>query len=308
MSTDIRMSVEFPVNPKTKKLKRRLGADAVLGLMAIWCHAAQRRPDGSLKGMTNEDIAIVADWAGEPDDLVNALVEVGFIDATDDGLMLHDWEENQPWIAGAERRSESAKSAARAKWDKRAKKNDAHAMRVASDSHADAMRDVENRNAPSPYPSPIPSPSPNPNPSPSFPQTPKGESEEKPKRARVKKAEPPAWFSLLWENSPKKTGERDAIAAAHRIEKETPEKGEQIARAWSSYRAFIDAKDGGNYQYIVKAHTFLTEPWRWNAEHWEAELVKLNSKVAPFQRPEKSPYATTDDAIAGFLAKYGGVE
>ena len=36
-------------------------------------------------------IARAAQWEGEPEDFMNALIEAGFIDKTDDGLIIHDW-------------------------------------------------------------------------------------------------------------------------------------------------------------------------------------------------------------------------
>lgn len=61
---DIRIDVEFFSHPKTVKLERRLGLEAVKALMVLWSWAARNRPDGDLSGLENEDIEIAAGWTG----------------------------------------------------------------------------------------------------------------------------------------------------------------------------------------------------------------------------------------------------
>ena len=43
MNTDIRLSTDFFGNVKVKKLKKRLGADGVLALIALWAYCAKMR-------------------------------------------------------------------------------------------------------------------------------------------------------------------------------------------------------------------------------------------------------------------------
>lgn len=65
MNTDIRLSVGFWQHPKTRKLIKRLGLEAIRSLQILWLWAAQNRPDGVLSGMDWEDIELAADWQGE---------------------------------------------------------------------------------------------------------------------------------------------------------------------------------------------------------------------------------------------------
>src|SRR5690606_1486191 len=49
--------------------------------------------DGKLTGLGIYEIATAAQWDGDPEEFVNALVAAGFIDVNPDGMALHDWYE-----------------------------------------------------------------------------------------------------------------------------------------------------------------------------------------------------------------------
>lgn len=83
-------------HPKTRKLARILGTSkpTTIGhLHCLWWWAFDYAADGSLDRFDAMDIAIAAEWDGEPDDLVSALVTAGFLDRDEDGLTLHDWDQ-----------------------------------------------------------------------------------------------------------------------------------------------------------------------------------------------------------------------
>ncbi len=60
-------------------------------ITSFWLWALDNIPDGELDGISPRMIARAAQWEGEPEDFMNALIEAGFIDKTDDGLIIHDW-------------------------------------------------------------------------------------------------------------------------------------------------------------------------------------------------------------------------
>lgn len=95
MNTGIRISTDFFTNHKTLALRNRLGSTTMLNLVNLWFYAAKMRPDGVLRGMSIKDIEIAADWAGEEGALVSCLAEVGFLDLTEDGYIIHQWAEHQ---------------------------------------------------------------------------------------------------------------------------------------------------------------------------------------------------------------------
>jgi hypothetical protein len=171
MPIDARISTGLPHHPKTKKIIRRLGHEGSWSLVCLFLWSAQNRPDGEFDGMTAEDIEIAAGWEGEPNAFVEALIEVRFLEQTDDGYKIHNWEKHNPWAAGAEARSNRAKFAALCR--RHGKKEAIKMMPDYADSMQDegenpansrknpanGMRLAEFSSAPSP--SPLPSPSPN---------------------------------------------------------------------------------------------------------------------------------------------------
>ena len=171
---DARISVGLPAHPKTKKLIRRLGEGGAWRLVCLFLWVAQSRPDGDLSGMTGEDIELAADWQGEEGAFIKALIEVGFVDGEEGAYSIHDWQEHNPWAAGADARSEKSKWLALCKHHGRAKaaemmpayaarlqessKKDDQCKHEAHASSATSMHVAENSSAPSPSPSPSPSP------------------------------------------------------------------------------------------------------------------------------------------------------
>ncbi|GAB4366796.1 MAG: hypothetical protein Kow00128_10570 [Deltaproteobacteria bacterium] len=157
MTQDIRLRVGFHRHPKIRKLRKMLGADGVLSLITLWTFAAEHRQKGTLEGMDTEDIALAGEWEGKPEKFVRALVAVGLLDESPEGIfVIHGWEEHQPWAYHAEERSEKARAAVRKRWEKQGD-TDTKRIRNEYESYSEG-------NTPSPSPSPSPTPIPTPNP------------------------------------------------------------------------------------------------------------------------------------------------
>jgi hypothetical protein len=109
---DARISVGLPSHPKTKKLIRRIGSNGAWRLVCLFLWAASNKPNGDLSGMSAEDIELAIDWDGVEGLFVSSLIDVGFMEMNDGQYLIHDWEEHNPWAAGAEARSTKAKFAA----------------------------------------------------------------------------------------------------------------------------------------------------------------------------------------------------
>jgi hypothetical protein len=119
MNIDIRLQLSFRDHPKRIKLERRLGPAGPLALIDLLLVVAQSKPDGHLHGWTDQDIAIAARWNGNPEEFVSTLAELRFLDRHEDGsYSVHDWTEHNSYAAGAQERSERARAAARARWDR----------------------------------------------------------------------------------------------------------------------------------------------------------------------------------------------
>ncbi len=165
MSADIRLSVDFLAHHKTLKLKRKLGNEAVLALIGLFCYAGKFRSGGALAGLDAEDIADASGWAGgDAQSYVSTLCEVGFLEKREEGIYsIHDWAKHQPWVAGAEDRKAAASKAGKASAEARKKtcniSQDPTEFNGPLESVERVLNDPFNRpSTPSPSPSPSPLP------------------------------------------------------------------------------------------------------------------------------------------------------
>jgi hypothetical protein len=138
MAADIRLSTTFFAHPKVKRLAKRLGNDAVVALLRLWCWVADNKPRGVLDGMDAEAIELAADWDDAEGALYTELVALRLIDIVDGVATIHDWAEHNPWVYSAPERSEAARAAANKRW--RPGKTDADSMRNACAPHAEGMQ------------------------------------------------------------------------------------------------------------------------------------------------------------------------
>lgn len=85
---------------KFRRLMRRLNESkrGIAGLLELlWIGVAKNCPEGDIGRFANEDIAILCDWEGDPDTLIEALVDCGWVDQCDEyRLVIHDWETHCP--------------------------------------------------------------------------------------------------------------------------------------------------------------------------------------------------------------------
>ena len=85
---------------KFMRLKRKLALphwQAVGLLESLWVFAMANAMDGAIGRHSNEDIAAALEWSGDPDQMILALVETGWLDRHPDArLAIHDWEEHCP--------------------------------------------------------------------------------------------------------------------------------------------------------------------------------------------------------------------
>ena len=67
----------------------------MLGLLiSFWLWALDNTPSGSLDGISNRMIARAAQWDGEPDELVEVMINAGLLDGENgEKLEIHDWYE-----------------------------------------------------------------------------------------------------------------------------------------------------------------------------------------------------------------------
>jgi hypothetical protein len=187
MSTDIRIKVGFFDNKKTNRLRSALGLSGIESLIRLWMYAAENNQDGDLSNMDMVDIEFAAKWTGEPGAFLSTVThdKCRFIDGEDGSYCLHEWEEHNGFVFNQKNRSEIARSAAKASWDRR-KQSTQH-----TNSNAPSMTDVQseydssNAPSPSPSPSPLPTPTPMPFPSPALRSAPAREAKAKSTRGQM---------------------------------------------------------------------------------------------------------------------------
>lgn len=94
------MKASTPELMKFQRLMRRLKESkrGTIGLLeGMWLAVGKNCPRGDIGKFTNEEIAIMVDWEGDPDELIDALVECGWLDVCKvERLVVHDWNDHCP--------------------------------------------------------------------------------------------------------------------------------------------------------------------------------------------------------------------
>lgn len=87
-------------HPKTVMLSHLLGISktyAVAHMAKLWTWCIRYAPDGRLHnnsvGIPSEILAESADYNGNAQNFVEALIKSGYVDQTDEGLVIHDWHQ-----------------------------------------------------------------------------------------------------------------------------------------------------------------------------------------------------------------------
>lgn len=296
MSTDIRLSVDFLAHHKTLKLKRKLGNEAVLALIGLFCYAGKFRSGGALEGLDAEDIADASGWAGgDAQGYVSTLCEVGFLEQCEEGVYaVHDWATHQPWVAGAEDRKAAASKAGKASAE--ARKKDSNIKQVSTEFNG-ALAPVERVlnepfNGPS-TPSPLPLPSPSPKGLKSNPPVPTKVGTSPPR------GEPPYTKAFLtwWEAYPVKVKKPRAWKAWVKLGKSV-----DAVTLIKAVAAQLEAE-----HFMVGTENCVPHPSTWlNDRRWEDEIKarektaqdKLAAWAARPERESKKPQSPAERLLA----------
>ena len=88
-------------NLKYEHLKSILGIPKyqITGILeSLWQMACKSAPLGNIGKHSNSLISIGMEWDDDPDKLINALIESGWLEPVDDAnrLIIHDWEDHAP--------------------------------------------------------------------------------------------------------------------------------------------------------------------------------------------------------------------
>lgn len=103
---DLRLAWGWCDHVKTLKLIRLIGFEGPYRLLRLWRYAAENAPStGQFSSV--DDLETAAGWLGAPGAFQQALLACGWLDA--DGVTLHDWVEEQPYVAKRQERLEKAR-------------------------------------------------------------------------------------------------------------------------------------------------------------------------------------------------------
>lgn len=123
-----RYDVDLCNHFKTKKASRLLHTEVpcVIGhLICMWSWAMKMKvgADGDVSHIDRCDLAAEAQWKGDPDEFINALVDSGFLEADGDRLYIHDWAEYGGSVLSAQEKNKEKQARFRER-QKQAKKEE----------------------------------------------------------------------------------------------------------------------------------------------------------------------------------------
>ena len=111
----VRLHSSFWTHRKTLQLRRKLGDAAFWIPPRLWSFAAENAPDGDLSNYQAEDLAMLVQYSGNAQEMLQALNDAGFLE---NGI-IRNWEERNSFHVTNHDR---AKKAAETRWAKRNEK------------------------------------------------------------------------------------------------------------------------------------------------------------------------------------------
>jgi hypothetical protein len=89
----------FERDKRMKKLVLRFGGRTAALPIRLWCLAAQESPrDGRLADHSAETLELALGWTGRSGELVQVLMEAGFLEKMTEGYRVPNWEKEQGHI------------------------------------------------------------------------------------------------------------------------------------------------------------------------------------------------------------------
>ena len=131
MPDHYRVKLDFRSHPKRLALQAALGPAGVLALYDLWSAVAARYPAGNLPANTTAaDIARLAQWTGDPEAFLSALLTGRLLDANGTGYTVHDWAGHQPALHGQTARSHRNRENIRKRWARSNRQSAADTSRI----------------------------------------------------------------------------------------------------------------------------------------------------------------------------------
>ena len=146
----IEVHQSLPTHRKTLALADALGIKPVQAmghLVCVWLWTLDNAPDGDLSGVAPKTIARAAQWTRKPELFIEALVESGFMDISN---QIHDWPDYTWRLLTGRDENRNRNRERQQRW--RDKHRDSNALRVTEDNATVTVMDngegVTNNRAP----------------------------------------------------------------------------------------------------------------------------------------------------------------
>ncbi|HOX22769.1 MAG TPA: hypothetical protein PLL10_04835, partial [Elusimicrobiales bacterium] len=142
----LNLNLDYFKNPRTLRLRAKLGPGAELLPLELWCHCARYQPEsGRLSGYTLSEVESACGWSGRRGRAAEALLETGFLVLDTDGtFVVPDWLEEQGHIAAYRKR---AKEAAQKRWHAVAGRGETQSAPIAETAREQEPSAAEQSNA-----------------------------------------------------------------------------------------------------------------------------------------------------------------
>ena len=113
----INLDQNYFQHPKTVRLRNKLGSNADVIPIRIWCHCSiYHEKDGILTNYDESELKKLFSYRIGVQSVLIALIDCGFLEKIGDNIYkVHDWEEIQGHLIAYSIRG---KKAAKARWDK----------------------------------------------------------------------------------------------------------------------------------------------------------------------------------------------
>ena len=117
MNNDFRIKIGVLSHIKIRRLIGRHGIESYVGLQRLWEYAASTESsDGILLGLNSADVSLIAEINDEK--FGDNLADLGLLDQVENGYAIHNWRRHNPWCSESKTRSDDARKAATARWEK----------------------------------------------------------------------------------------------------------------------------------------------------------------------------------------------
>ncbi len=279
MNTDIRLDVTLLSHRKFRRFRHCVGDRALEYLVSLWVQVAIQRPSGDLSGWDALDLAEACGYAaGDVEQFASHLIECGWIDQSEDGLVVHDWGVHQPYVTKAPERRARAREAG-SLGGKRSAETRAERYGTAQPSKRPRSDRFDGPEATAPEASEAPSPSPSPSPR-SKPKTSSSSASPTDAPTSTPAAPPkapkePPGFAEFWELYPRKVGKGAARKAWERARKRCNGSRDLLTLCQEALPKHLRSeqwtRDGG--QFVPHPATWLNQD-RWEDATEEDDLAR----------------------------------